>query len=321
MSRSRHAGRVQFGVHLPLMGFGREPYTADALATYVRTAVGLGFQAVCANDHVVFGSPWLDGPTALAAVVASSGDARLVTTAANPVVRGPAVLAKALASLDVLSGGRVVAGLAPGSSERDYAAVGIPFDERWSRFDEAVRATRAVLRGEPFDGRFGTVDAAQTPLPAQVGGPPLWVGSWGSDAGMRRVARLGDGWLASAYNIGPDDFGRCWQALRGRLDAAGRDPDTVANAVGTMWFHLDPRRADEVLEQRLAPVMHRPVEQLRERLAFGSGAAVLDRVGRFRDAGAQWLLVWPVAQDRSADLEQLHRFRDEVMAPLGQPGR
>ena len=161
------------------MGFGTAPYTVRDLVTYVETATSLGFEAVCANDHVVFGSPWLDGPTALAAVVSCSGTARLVTTAANPVVRGPAALAKALATLDVLSGGRVVAGLAPGSSDRDYASVGLPFDERWPRFDEAVRALRAVLRGDPFEGPFYAVDGPQTPLPAQPGGPPLCVGRWG----------------------------------------------------------------------------------------------------------------------------------------------
>jgi alkanesulfonate monooxygenase SsuD/methylene tetrahydromethanopterin reductase-like flavin-dependent oxidoreductase (luciferase family) len=300
------------------MGFGREPYSVDALVTYVRTAVDLGFDAVCANDHVVFGSPWLDGPTALAAVLGCSGDALLVTTAANPVVRGPAVLAKALASLDVLSGGRVVAGLAPGSSDRDYASVGVPFDERWPRFDEAVQATRALFRGGRFAGRYYAVDERQEPLPVQPEGPPLWLGSWGSDVGMRRVARLGDGWLASAYNIGPEDFGRRWDGMRTRLEAAGRDPGSFANALGTMWFYLDPHQADEALDQRLGPAMHRPVEQLRERLAFGPGPEVLDKVVRFRDAGAQWLFVWPVGRDVRDDLEQLHRFQDEVVDPLGR---
>ena len=307
---------MKFGVHLPLMGLGGQRFDLDHLARYVQTAVELGFEAVCANDHVVFGSPWLDGPTALAAVVSCSGDARLVTTVANPVVRGPAVLAKALAALDVLSGGRVVAGLAPGSSGRDYASVGVPFAERWERFDEAVRATRALLHGDAFAGTHYTVDEPLTPLPTQPGGLPLWLGSWGSDAGMRRVARLGDGWLASAYNLGADEFGAAWASLRERLADRGRDPEGFATALGTMWFHVDARRADDVLTNRLAPVVHRPVEQLREWLAFGGGEAVLERVGAFRDAGVQWMFVWPVGDDAGDDVEQLHRFHDEVVARL-----
>jgi alkanesulfonate monooxygenase SsuD/methylene tetrahydromethanopterin reductase-like flavin-dependent oxidoreductase (luciferase family) len=298
------------------MGLGGQRFDVDHLARYVETAVELGFEAVCANDHVVFGSPWLDGPTALSAVVSCSGNARLVTTVANPVVRGPAVLAKALAALDVLSSGRVVAGLAPGSSEGDYASVGVPFPQRWERFDEAVRATRALLRGDSFVGTHYTVGEPLTPLPVQPGGPPLWLGSWGSDAGMRRVARLGDGWLASAYNLGADEFRAGWASLRERLVGRGGDAEGFATALGTMWFHIDALRADDVLTNRLAPVVHRPVEQLRKRLAFGTGEAVLEKVAAFREAGVQWMFVWPVGDRVGDDVEQLHRFNDEVVARL-----
>ena len=149
---------MRFGVHLPLMDFGDQRFAVDRLEEYVETATALGFDAVSVNDHMVFGVPWLDGPTALAAVVSCSGDARLFTTVANPVVRGPAALAKVLAGLDVLSGGRVTAGLGPGSSARDYATVGVPFEERWPRFDEAVLAMRALLSGGSFTGRFYAVD-------------------------------------------------------------------------------------------------------------------------------------------------------------------
>ena len=122
-------------MHLPLMDLGDQRFAVDHLVDYVETATALGFEAISANDHVVFGAPWLDGPTALAAVVSCSGNAKLFTTVANPVVRGPAPLAKVLAGLDVMSGGRVVAALGPGSSDRDYASVGVPFEERWQRFD------------------------------------------------------------------------------------------------------------------------------------------------------------------------------------------
>jgi alkanesulfonate monooxygenase SsuD/methylene tetrahydromethanopterin reductase-like flavin-dependent oxidoreductase (luciferase family) len=97
------------------------------------------------------------------------------------------VLAKALAALDVLSSGRVVAGLAPGSSESDYASVGVPFAQRGSGSTRRSGPPR-LLRGDSFVGTHYTVDEPLTPLPVQPGGPPLWLGSWGSDAGMRRVA-------------------------------------------------------------------------------------------------------------------------------------
>ena len=303
-------------MHLPLMDLGGQRFGIDHLVSYVETATALGFEAVSANDHVIFGAPWLDGPTALAAVVSCSGTAKLFTTVANPVVRGPAPLAKVLAGLDVMSGGRVVAALGPGSSELDYASVGVPFEQRWPRFDEAVKATRALLQGESFGGRFYAVDGPLEPLPAQSSGRsnglPLWVGSWGSEAGLRRAVRLGDGWLGSAYNITPAQFTERWARAQELLDEVERDRAGFGNGIATMWFHIDERRADEVLETRLAPVVHRPAEELRERLAFGSAQEVLDKVAAFRDAGAQWMFVWPVADD----LEQLQWFSESVVTPL-----
>jgi alkanesulfonate monooxygenase SsuD/methylene tetrahydromethanopterin reductase-like flavin-dependent oxidoreductase (luciferase family) len=122
----------------------------------------------------------------------------LATTVALPIVRGPVALAKSLAAIDLLSGGRLVVGMGPGSSARDYAAVGISFEERWKRLEEAVLAMRALwLReGSPFKGEFySTEGVVPEPYPTQQPGPPIWIGSWGSEAGLRQTACLGDGWL------------------------------------------------------------------------------------------------------------------------------
>src|SRR5436305_12660664 len=129
---------MELGVHLPLMEFGEEGQSLQRLQAVVDVAREPGFAAVSANDHFVFSTPWLDGPTALAAVIDRSGEMTLATTISLAALRGPVPLAKALAALDVLSGGRLVAGVGPGSSERDYDAVGMPFHDRWKRFDEAV---------------------------------------------------------------------------------------------------------------------------------------------------------------------------------------
>ena len=299
-------------MHLPLMDFGDQRFGVEHLVEYVETATALGFDAVAVNDHMVFEVPWLDGPTALAAVVSCSGKAQLFTTVANPVVRGPVALAKILAGLDVISGGRVVAGLGPGSSERDYASVGIAFDERWPRFDESVQAIRALLRGESFGGPFYEITGPLEPLPTRPGGPPLWIGSWGSDVGLRRALRLGDGWLASAYNTTPESFGAGWSRVQRSLQDTGRDPAGFENGLATMWFHIDDRGASNVLESVLAPAVHRPVEELRERLPFGSADAVADKLDAFSAAGVQRVFLWPVADE----LEQLKRFAGEVIPRL-----
>ena len=174
--------------------------------------------------------PWLDGPTALAAVLAQSGQMTLATTVAVPVLRGPAATAKILAAIDVLSGGRLLVGVGPGSSARDYELVGVPFEERWKRLDEAVQALRAYWRADDvaFEGAFySTAGFTLAPTPAQRPGPPIWIGSWGSPAGLRRVARLADGWLASGYNTTPELFAQAWADVQAELAARGRDAASV----------------------------------------------------------------------------------------------
>jgi alkanesulfonate monooxygenase SsuD/methylene tetrahydromethanopterin reductase-like flavin-dependent oxidoreductase (luciferase family) len=308
---------VDFGAHLPLMDFGGNPYSLEHLVVYSETAARLGFRTLAVNDHLVFGVPWLDGPTALAAVMEHSGDMTLATTVALSVVRGPVPLAKTLAAIDRLSGGRVVATLGPGSSADDYAAVGLDFSERWPRFDESIAALRALLRpdGAPFVGRFySTEGVALLPQAAQAGGPPLWVGSWGSDAGLRRVARLADGWLASAYNTTPELYAAALQTLGTMLTARAENPASFPNALGTMWFFItdDADEAEHVLRDRVVPAVHRPEELLRERLPIGSAKQFAEKLTAFAKAGVQRVYIWPVADET----RQLERFWNEVVPIL-----
>jgi alkanesulfonate monooxygenase SsuD/methylene tetrahydromethanopterin reductase-like flavin-dependent oxidoreductase (luciferase family) len=285
---------VELGVHLPLMQFGDEPLSARRVRDAVDAAREGGFAAVSANDHLVFQTPWLDGPAALASVVERSGDMALATTVALPVVRGPVPLAKALAAIDVLSGGRVVAGVGPGSSPHDYAIQGVPFEERWKRFDEAVAVLRALLRGEPAAG----VELA--PAPVQPGGVPVWIGSWGSPAGLARVARLADGWLASAYNTTPERF------------AAGREalPEGFPNALATMWTWVAKDRAegDRVLRDVLAPILRRDPDDLRGQVCVGTPEHCAELLDRYARAGCDRVYLWPLGDER----RQLELVASEV---------
>src|SRR3982074_791964 len=130
---------MELGVHLPLMGVGDEGRWLGRLQATVDAAGRSGFVAVSANDHFVFSTPWLDGLTALAAVIGGAGEMSLATTISLAALRGPVPLAKALAALDVLSDGRLVAGVGPGSSERDFDTLPIAHQEPLKR----VRQTTA----------------------------------------------------------------------------------------------------------------------------------------------------------------------------------
>jgi alkanesulfonate monooxygenase SsuD/methylene tetrahydromethanopterin reductase-like flavin-dependent oxidoreductase (luciferase family) len=234
-------------LHLPLIQFRSEALSLPRLEEAVDAARDCEFAAVAANDHFVFQTPWLDGPTALASMIERTGDMELATTVSLAALRGPVPLAKTLAALDILSEGRLIAAVGPGSSSRDYAAVAIPFEERWKRFDEAVLALRALLNAgaRPADAAYYPLpaDIELTPAPTRASGVPLWIGSWGSKAGLRRVARLADGWLASAYNTTPDRFAEARDGLARELTAQGRDADGFPNALATMWTWVSEGRA------------------------------------------------------------------------------
>ena len=306
---------VDFGAHLPLVDFGT-PASLPGLKAYARCAAGLGYRYLCANDHLLFARPWLDGPTALTAVIAESQDMTLATTVSLPVIRGPVQLAKTLAAIDILSDGRLVVGVGPGSSARDYAAAGVSFDERWQRFGESIPMLRAVLAGDQtFEGTFYSSRGIDLePRPARRPTPPIWVATWGSPAGLRRVARTGDGWLASAYNTTPERFGEGRARLAEELAREVRT-EPVPNAIATAWMYVteDTRIADRILLDVLAPLLNRPVEELRSlSLPIGPAEVCAERLAAFADAGAQRLFVWPVRDE----VRQLEVFCERVMPML-----
>ena len=307
---------MDFGVHLPLADLGQGLLRGGDLRAYSATAAGLGFAMVSANDHLVWKRPWLDGLTALASVVGSAGDMTLATSVALPAVRHPVVLAKAISSLAVLSEGQVVAGLGPGSSAADYGAVGVPFSERWRRFDEALGLVRALLRGEtPEGGHFYEVDELRLdPLPSTP--PQVWFGSWGSDVRIRRMAGVADGWMASAYNTTPERFAEARSRLDGHLLDAGRDPATCPDAIATTWTYVthEPAEALRLVSETLAPLLGRDPGELLAQLPIGTPEHCVQLLDAYAEAGAQRILLWPIRDP----IRQLEVFSDEVSPHLRQ---
>jgi alkanesulfonate monooxygenase SsuD/methylene tetrahydromethanopterin reductase-like flavin-dependent oxidoreductase (luciferase family) len=290
------------------MQFGAEPLSLRRLEATVDAARDGGFSAISANDHLVFQTPWLDGLTALASIIGRSGAMTLATTVSLAVLRGPVPLAKALAAIDVLSEGRLAAALGPGSSERDYRVLGLPFEERWKRFDEAVAVLRALLRGAPMPERLRyypvPADVELAPAPYRQDGIPLWIGSWGSRAGLARVARAGDGWLASAYNTTPQGFSDARTALARALEDRGRASAGFPTALATMWTWVseDPAEGDRVLADVLAPVLRRDPDELRAKVCVGPAGHCAELLSRYADAGCERVYLWPLG-DEARQLE------------------
>jgi alkanesulfonate monooxygenase SsuD/methylene tetrahydromethanopterin reductase-like flavin-dependent oxidoreductase (luciferase family) len=208
----------------------------------------------------------------------------------------------------------LIACVGPGSSARDYAAVGIPFEERWKRLEESIQTLRVLWDhdGPAYKGRFyNTEGIVLEPFPAQASGPPIWVGSWGSRAGLQRVARLADGWLASGYNTTPELFAQNWEQLCEFLVAAGKDSSLFPNAIATTWMYIteDERVAERMLNEVLAPALNRPVAELRERLPIGPAQKCAEKLAAYQQVGVQRIYLWPLADE----LEQIKIFMRQVV--------
>jgi alkanesulfonate monooxygenase SsuD/methylene tetrahydromethanopterin reductase-like flavin-dependent oxidoreductase (luciferase family) len=306
---------LDLGAHLPILDMRGEGFPPRRIVDCAEAATDLGFAALSANDHMLFSRPWLDGPAALASVVEHSGELPLATTTMLSVVRGPAPTAKTLAALDLLSGGRLEPSLGPGSSRRDYEAAKVPFEERWARYDESLRWVRAALDGEPIRGssRFYPPPAPLEPRPSRH--LPLWVASWGSPAGLRRVARHGDGWMASAYNTDAEAFARARESLAAELASEGREAAGFPAALASMWTWVarDAGDAERTLTEVLAPLVGRPADELRDRVCVGSPEEIAAKLRRYAEAGCDRLFIWPLG-DEIAQLELVAR---EVVPALG----
>lgn len=309
---------MDFGVHLPLADLGQGSASGEQLRSYTSAAAALGFDMVSANDHLLWRSAWLDGPTALASVIDCAGPMALATSVALPAVRHPVVLAKAIASLAVLSGGPVIAGLGPRSSAADFQAVGVPFEQRWARFDEGLRLVRALLRGEVtangtyYPSQGLTID----PLPAQP--PQVWFGSWGSDIRLRSMTTAADGWFASAYNTTPEGFADARRRLDGHLAVAGRDAASFPDTIATAWLYVteSPDEARRVVEDVLSPLLGREPRHLADRLPVGSPEHCAELLSAYAAVGASRILLWPIRDP----LHQLEVFAEKVRPHVAQLG-
>ena len=198
----------------------------------------------------------------------------------------------------------MIAAVGPGSSERDYDALGIDFDERWKRLDEAIVSLRALLGRDPTPAGmryYGMpADLELAPGPSQEDGVPIWVGSWGSAAGLRRVARLGDGWLASAYNTTPQAFAMAREELGAELQARGREAQDFPNGLATMWTWVTEDRSerDRVLGNVLGPLLGRDAEELEGRLCIGPAEDCAALLSAYAQAGCKRVYLWPLGDER-----------------------
>jgi probable F420-dependent oxidoreductase len=294
--------KIKVGIQLGVNNNQLE--SADRFWHIVDECERLGFDSLWLSERASGRVP--DNLSAMAAIAGRTrglkfGSSVLVVPAYNPVL-----LAKALATIDVLSGGRVLPGVGIGAeNERELEALGMRKAERGRRLDEAIKLMKRLWTEEDvtFHGAFYHVTEF-TLWPRVVGPLPraVWVGGH-SDAAHRRVGRLCDGWLPSY--VTPAEVEEGIRAIkRYAMEAEREVPEDHFGALIPVTYAAEPANAFRA---------RRPDVDARDIVACGSSGAMLAHARRYVDAGATKLVLVP---STPADLDQLERLRAEVAVPL-----
>jgi probable F420-dependent oxidoreductase len=286
---------MKFGLMYASIGPFSRP---ESLARLARLADDAGFESMWSIEHVVVpvgyqstypynksgklpipdDMPLPDPLLPLAFAAALTKKIRLATGILILPQRHPLYVAKEVATLDVLSGGRVTLGIGSGWLKEEFDALGIPFNERGARTNEAIRALRSLWKpkAEPFDGRFYKWAAVEShPKPVQAGGVPIVVGGH-SEAAARRAGRLGDGFFPGKGDL--DTLRHLFGVMRDEAKKAGRDPSKIEITAGA--------------------------------------AKDLDAIRRHQDLGVSRMTVAPSGSDEAAIAKGIETFANQVIAKL-----
>lgn len=281
---------MEVGMNLPVMAPGLD--RVRLLAWSRRIDAG-PFSTLAAGERITFPNPEMT--VALAAAAAVTERVRIMPNVVVLPMHRPLAVAKQLATLDVLSGGRLVVGVGAGARREDYAALGADFDgPRLRRLEEGVALLRRAWAGEPVvDGALRPVE----PLPLQAGGPPLLAGSL-STRSIRRAARWADGLTGFSFGPSVPEVEAAFHEARRAWKQAGRSrpPRLVTNC----WFALGPdarAQMDGYLRLYLGFLGPGVAEKLSPTVTATSPAALRDVARRLAEIGTDELLLVPTTPD------------------------
>lgn len=302
---------VQFGITLPLAG--------EFALAHAEMVEALGYDSVWVSEHIAFHVPTFDALTTMAALAARTSRLRIGSAVLLLPLRPPAAVAKAVTTLDIISGGRILLGVGVGGEyPPEFAACGVPLSERGGRTNEAIAVLRALWTQEQasFTGTyFHFTDIAMHPKPVQPGGPPIIIGGR-SEAAIRRAARLGDGYMP--YLFSPRQYGEALHKINTYAAEAGR---TLQNFQATLYQFIyvadTYQAAFEQANIRLSANYQQPFDRLIDRYCVvGPPQACIARLQEYIRAGARHLILTPTVADSHEFIEQAQRLAREVLPHL-----
>jgi len=307
---------MQLGVLIPIgqaqWGPGTDP---RALTDFAVRAEDLGYDSLWANDFLL--TPRIEALTMLAAVAPLTSRVTLGTAALLPVLRRPVQAAQTLASIDLLSGGRLVltvgAGFPGRFGEPQHALSDVPWERRFTRLDETVALWRQLWAspdaGGSFHGELLRYDGLPPmTAPFRPGGPPIWLGG-ASDSALRRIGRRYDGWLP--YPPTPRAYRDGLAAVRAAASSAKRNAEEITPALFVSVVLTDSvERGRDLLATFSQASYGLPLDQLEniQALAAGPPEYVAEKLAGYISAGARHLVVRIATTNLDSQREQLERI-------------
>lgn len=291
---------------------GERPLRWTTVVDWAQAAERAGLDSLWVSDHLFLSLAHWGGPdetadaleclTAVAALARATSRVRLGTLVICPHLRPAGVLAKALATVDVLSGGRLTIGLGAGWFEPEYTAAGLPFPPARTRMEqlgETIEVLRRCFSGErfDFDGEYLHLEGMVClPRPVQRPAPPVWVGGRG-DRLLGVVARAADGWNAGRWWGTAEDYQERLAVLERACAAAGRDPSTIHRSVNRLALvgedDADLRRRWERLVAIAPPGTMRAgsLEEYRHGRLVGTVEQVREQLAGWAELGVNTVIV------------------------------
>lgn len=317
------AEQLALGLALKNFAPAEVPLDFDELVTYTERAEALGFTSMFAWDHLFLGTtkyfPFYESLTLLGALAARTTTIRLGTGVLILPLRDPTTVAKVTSTIDLISGGRLVLGVASGWYEKEFDALGIPFERRGKILVRNIEILKRLWTEQSVDlaapGVDGTAGALQLrrvvmePKPTQRPRPPILLGGY-VDIVLKRIVEHADGWLTYLYR--PDSFDESWTKLRRFAEDAGRDPDELRN-ISQVPICIDAsyetakRRADRFVERYMdvPPWSNASADSA----ICGTPDQCVEQIAEHADVGVQELVLMPV----DYDVEQVEVIGEEIL--------
>ena len=258
----------------------------------------LGFDSLWVSEHMLFYVSTFDAITVLAAFAARTQRILLGSAVLLLPLRHPTIVAKEVASLDIISNGRIILGVGVGGEfPPEFVACGVPLEERGRRTDEAIAVMRKLWSESHVnhEGRFFRLeDATMLPKPIQKPGPPIWVAGR-SEAAMKRAASLGDGYMP--YLFSPERYRDSLAKVSAFAQQHGRDPTSIVAGLYQFICVADTyEEARQRANRDLSIRYNQPFDSIVDRYCvLGPPDQCAERLGEYVEAGVRHFILVPIA--------------------------